>query len=38
MGAIMASQEVGGAFKPGDHAATFGGGPLACAAAKASIQ
>lgn len=38
MGAIMASQEVGGAFKPGDHAATFGGGPLACAAAKASIR
>jgi acetylornithine/N-succinyldiaminopimelate aminotransferase len=38
MGAIMASQEVGGAFQPGDHAATFGGGPLACAAAKASIN
>ncbi|MDD1775264.1 MAG: aspartate aminotransferase family protein [Methanobacterium sp.] len=38
MGAIMASQEVGGAFQPGDHAATFGGGPLACAAGKASIN
>ena len=38
MGAVMASQEVGGAFQPGDHAATFGGGPLACAAALASIQ
>jgi acetylornithine/N-succinyldiaminopimelate aminotransferase len=38
MGAILASHEVGGAFQPGDHAATFGGGPLACAAAIASIQ
>jgi acetylornithine/N-succinyldiaminopimelate aminotransferase len=38
MGAVLASEEVGGAFEPGDHAATFGGGPLACAAAKASIN
>ncbi len=38
MGAVMANEEVGGAFQPGDHAATFGGGPLACAAAKASIN
>jgi acetylornithine/N-succinyldiaminopimelate aminotransferase len=38
MGAVLPSQEVGGAFQPGDHAATFGGGPLACAAALASIQ
>ena len=38
MGAILASQEVGSAFQPGDHAATFGGGPLACAAAIASIN
>ncbi len=38
MGAILASQDVGGAFQPGDHAATFGGGPLACAAAEASIN
>lgn len=38
MGAIMATKEVGSAFQPGDHAATFGGGPLACAAAKASIE
>lgn len=38
MGAILASSEVGSAFEPGDHAATFGGGPLACAAAKTSIE
>lgn len=38
MGAILASREVGSAFQPGDHAATFGGGPLACAASIASIN
>jgi acetylornithine/N-succinyldiaminopimelate aminotransferase len=38
MGAILASEKVGSAFQPGDHAATFGGGPLACAAAKASLN
>lgn len=38
MGAILATREVGSAFQPGDHAATFGGGPLACTAAIASIN
>ena len=38
MRAVLASEDVGIAFEPGDHAATFGGGPLACAAALASIQ
>lgn len=38
MGAVIASEDVGSAFQPGDHAATFGGGPLACAAAIASIK
>jgi acetylornithine/N-succinyldiaminopimelate aminotransferase len=38
MGAIMASDEVGAVFEPGDHAATFGGSPLACAAALTSIE
>jgi acetylornithine/N-succinyldiaminopimelate aminotransferase len=38
MGAIMATDEVGSSFQPGDHAATFGGGPLACSAALASIN
>jgi acetylornithine/N-succinyldiaminopimelate aminotransferase len=38
MGAVMASNDVAETFEPGDHAATFGGNPLACAAAKASIN
>jgi acetylornithine/N-succinyldiaminopimelate aminotransferase len=33
MGAMIASLEVERAFEPGTHAATFGGNPLACAAA-----
>lgn len=37
MGGVLAD-EVGETFEPGDHAATFGGSPLACAAAKASIN
>ncbi len=37
MGAVLASNDVAETFEPGDHAATFGGSPLACAAAKASI-
>jgi len=38
MGVVMASNYVADTFVPGDHAATFGGSPLACAAAKASIN
>jgi acetylornithine/N-succinyldiaminopimelate aminotransferase len=38
MGAILANREIGNVFQPGDHAATFGGNPLACAAAEASIR
>jgi len=38
IGAVLASEEVGNAFEPGNHAATFGGNPLACAAAIASIN
>jgi predicted acetylornithine/succinylornithine family transaminase len=33
MGAMIANLEVERAFEPGTHAATFGGNPLACAAA-----
>jgi acetylornithine/N-succinyldiaminopimelate aminotransferase len=33
MGAMAASEEVGKAFEPGTHASTFGGNPLASAAA-----
>ncbi|MBI5679375.1 MAG: acetylornithine transaminase [Methanobacterium sp.] len=38
IGGVLANGEVGDAFEPGNHAATFGGNPLACAAAKASIE
>lgn len=38
IGGVLAGEEVGDAFEPGNHAATFGGNPLACAAAKASIE
>lgn len=34
MGACLASEEVGTAFKLGDHGSTFGGNALACAAAN----
>lgn len=35
IGAFMASGKVAAAFGPGDHGSTFGGNPLACAAANA---
>lgn len=38
MGAVLANNDVADTFVPGDHAATFGGNPLACAAAVASIN
>jgi len=37
IGACWARAEVAGAFKPGDHATTFGGQPLAAAAARATL-
>ncbi|HVE93181.1 MAG TPA: aspartate aminotransferase family protein [Actinomycetota bacterium] len=37
VGAIWASDDVRDGFAPGDHATTFGGGPLACAAVSAVI-
>ncbi len=36
--AVLASKEILGVFKPGDHGSTFGGNPLACAVARASLQ
>jgi len=38
IGACWARAEVADAFKPGDHATTYGGQPLATAAAKATLQ
>jgi ornithine--oxo-acid transaminase len=36
--AVLASQEVLGVFKPGDHGSTFGGNPLACAVAREALK
>lgn len=38
IGAMLARESVAEAFHPGDHAATFGGNPVACAAAGATIK
>lgn len=38
MGGILATEEIAGAFVPGDHGTTFGGGPLVCAAANATLD
>jgi len=37
IGAIVAREHVAAAFRPGDHGSTFGGGPVICAAARATI-
>ena len=37
IGAIVARAEVADAFAPGDHGSTFGGGPVICAAARATL-
>src|SRR5262249_28565225 len=38
IGAIVASGELAQGFQPGTHASTFGGNPLACAAALCVIE
>jgi predicted acetylornithine/succinylornithine family transaminase len=35
LGCLLVSEKAAGAFGPGDHASTFGGNPVACAAACA---
>jgi len=38
MGVLIAKDKVASSFKPGDHGTTFGGNPLACAAAIANLK
>jgi 4-aminobutyrate aminotransferase/(S)-3-amino-2-methylpropionate transaminase len=38
LGAFTAREEIADAFESGDHLSTFGGNPVACAAAEATIQ
>lgn len=38
IGAMLAKERVACAFSPGDHASTFGGNPLACAAGLAAMD
>ncbi len=38
LGAFTASEEIADAFQSGDHLSTFGGNPVACAAAEATIE
>ncbi|QHS51989.1 ornithine--oxo-acid transaminase [Edaphobacter sp. 12200R-103] len=36
--AVLASREILGVLHPGDHGSTFGGNPMACAIARASLR
>jgi acetylornithine/N-succinyldiaminopimelate aminotransferase len=38
IGALLATEKVSKAFTPGSHASTFGGNPVVCAAAIATIE
>jgi acetylornithine/N-succinyldiaminopimelate aminotransferase len=38
IGAFLATAEVAAGFEPGDHGTTFGGNPVACAAALATLK
>jgi len=38
IGAVLATEKVAESFSPGDHASTFGGNPLACAAGIAAVE
>lgn len=38
IGAMLATDRVASAFQPGNHASTFGGNPLVCAAAVATME
>jgi len=36
--AVVSSSEILGVFRPGSHGSTYGGNPLACAAARAALK
>ncbi|MEO6067153.1 MAG: ornithine--oxo-acid transaminase [Gemmatimonadota bacterium] len=36
--AVLASREVLGVYRPGDHGSTFGGNPLGCAVARTALR
>jgi acetylornithine aminotransferase/acetylornithine/N-succinyldiaminopimelate aminotransferase len=38
VGCLLVADEAAGAFSPGDHASTFGGGPVVCAAGCAVVD
>jgi len=38
IGAMVARADVADAFTPGDHGSTFGGGPVVCAAGRATLR
>jgi predicted acetylornithine/succinylornithine family transaminase len=38
IGAVLATEKVSKAFNPGDHGSTFGGNPLVCSAAIATLE
>lgn len=38
LGALIAKEKIASVFKPGDHGTTFGGNPVACAAAFAFLE
>ena len=38
IGALLVADELADAFEPGDHASTFGGNPVTCAAACAVVE
>lgn len=38
IGAFVARDEIAASFAPGDHGSTFGGGPVVCAAGRATIS
>ena len=36
--AVLASREILGVYKPGDHGSTFGGNPMGCAIARTALR